>query len=99
VYLSLHGSEDAQPTRHECFAQHLPDLAIHALQTLDGPHTDSREFVDVRVTEALKGHRESHFLELVRNEPADHGCEGRHRCVFSLKKATNTLQCVITLTL
>jgi hypothetical protein len=40
------------------------------------------EFVDLQVMEALEGHRESHFLELVRDVTTNHGWEGRHSGFF-----------------
>ena len=48
-----------------------------ASQPLDRSHTDACELVDLRVGDALEGHRKSHLLELVRNAAADHAGTNR----------------------
>jgi hypothetical protein len=76
TYLSMHRSEGARPTRDNWLARNRTGLAMCASQTLEGPDADSRELVDLRVTEALKGHGECHFLKLVTDESTNHGWEG-----------------------
>jgi hypothetical protein len=72
----MHRSEGVRPTWGIWLARNCTSLAMCASQTLEGPHADSRELVDLRVTEALKGHGECHFFELVTDVSTDHGWEG-----------------------
>jgi hypothetical protein len=92
----MHGGEGAWPTGGDWFVRHLPNLTMRAFETLDGSHADSCEFADLEVTEALEGHRESHFLELVRDVSTNHGWEGRRTRFFLLRKKPKTPLVVIT---
>jgi hypothetical protein len=82
----MHRGEGARPTGSDWFARNHPSLAIHSLHMLDGPHTNSGEFVDLQVMETLEGHRESHFFDVVRDVTTNHGLGSETDMVFLLSK-------------
>jgi hypothetical protein len=71
------------------YPQHA--LAMSTSKSLEGSHTYSHVFMDLRVAEALEGHGEHHFFELIRDVMTDHGREGgRHKRVEEEKVRTNS---------
>ena len=72
----MHRSEGAWLTQDIWLARNPIGLAMCALQMLEGPHTDSCVLMDLRVTEALKGHGECHFFEIITDVSTNHGWAG-----------------------
>ena len=90
----MHGSEVMWPTWDNWLAGNLTRLAVCTSKSLKGSHTYSCVFMDLQVVEALEGHEESHFFELIRDVMTNHGwLGGRHRGVEGEKVRTNSTMC------